>query len=209
MRIVAIVAMTGAILLSSGCASIVDGNTQSVSFSSNPDSAIVTLNGAQIGKTPVTVPLKRQGGAQTIKFSKDGFKDYEMPLTTTLNPWFLGNIITGGLLGSTTDGLSGAAFQYAPGQYMVTLQPDDVTPLPGGASLNESQKIVNFIVMGYAQIVAELTSTPGQYTRSLLEMASVPQENRPEMIKKLKALSGLYGVIPEFAERSTEILLKK
>lgn len=209
MRIIAIAAMAGAILLSTGCASIVDGSTQSVSFASNPDSATVTLNGAQIGKTPVTVPLKRQGSAQTIKFSKEGFKDHEVPLTTTLNPWFLGNLITGGLLGSTTDGLSGAAFQYAPGQYMVTLQPDGVTPLPGGVSLNDSQKIVNFIVMGYPRIVAEVTTTPGQYTKSLLEMASIPEENRPEMIRKLKALSELYDVIPEFAEKSAEILLRK
>jgi hypothetical protein len=40
-------------------------------------------------------------------------------------------------------------------------------------------------------------------------MASIPQENRAEMIKKLKALSELYSVIPEFAEKSAEMLLKK
>lgn len=142
-------AVLGITLLSSGCASIVDGNTQSVSFASNPDSATVFLNGAPVGKTPVTIPLKRRAGAQTLKFTKEGYKDLEMPLTSTLNPWFLGNIVTGGLLGSTTDGLSGAAFAYAPNQYMATLQPDGVTPLPGGLSLNDSQKLVNFIVMGY------------------------------------------------------------
>ena len=209
MRLSAVIAVMGIGFLATGCASIIDGNTQSISFAPNPDSATVTLNGAPIGKTPVTVPIKRQAGAQTLKFSKEGFKDHEVPLTTTLNPWFLGNLVTGGLLGSTTDGLSGAAFKYAPGQYMVTLQPDESTPLPGGMSFNDSQKIVNFIVMGYAKIVGELTTTPGQYTTSLLEMAAIPQEKRPEMIKKLKALSELYDVIPEFAEKSAELLQKK
>lgn len=207
MRIVAIAVITGAILLSTGCASIVDGRSQSVSFASNPSDAIVTLNGVQLGKTPVTVVLPRKSGSQSLKFSKEGFDDSEIQATTTMNPWFLGNIIFGGLYGSTTDGLSGAAYQYSPGSYMVTLQSSDTTPLPGNVSLSDKQKIVNFIIMGYPRIVSELVSTPGEYTNSLFEMASISAEKRPDALKKMRALSDLYNVIPEFAEKSSEILL--
>lgn len=198
-----------AVLVLQGCATIIDGKQQTVSFSSNPDGATVTLNGMQIGKTPTTIPIPRRSGVQVLKFSKEGFKDSEIPINAEINNWFWGNILLGGLYGSTTDGFTGAAYEYKPGSFMVTLQPLTGSGMPAPMSLNENQKVVNFIVMSYNQLMAELNGKSGQYLASLFEIAVIPDAEREEARKKLKALADVYSVIPEYAEKSAEILIKK
>jgi len=42
----------------SGCASIMHGTHQDLTFQSNPDNATVTVGGRVIGKTPITTSLK-------------------------------------------------------------------------------------------------------------------------------------------------------
>ena len=96
-----------------GCASIVDGSSQVVSFNSNPNSARVVVDGAEIGTTPLSTQIKRSNDT-VVMFRKDGYADQTITLQTKLNPWFWGNIIFGGFLGSTTDGISGAVREYAP-----------------------------------------------------------------------------------------------
>lgn len=192
-----------------GCASIVDGNSQSVSFASNPEGATVYLNGAAIGKTPVSVTAKRKGGSQPVRFTKEGHQDIEIQLISTINPWFFGNIVTGGLLGSSTDGLSGAAFKYEPGNYMVTLPPMANTAQGEMGFLTEKQKVVNFIVAGYNGIVKELSTQSGQYLSSLLMLTNVEEAQRPDVTRRLKALSDAYPNIPEFAEKAADLLLAK
>ena len=90
-----------------GCASIISGKSQEVSFDSQPDGVTVDVNGKVLGKTPFTVTIARKSD-QSITFTKDGYKPTTMRLETSINGWFWGNIVIGGLLGSTTDGLSGA-----------------------------------------------------------------------------------------------------
>lgn len=209
MKRLLLILVSAGIMLSTGCASIIDGKSQTVSFASNPDGATVSLNGNQIGKTPVSVVLERKSGSQPLKFSKEGFKDSEVQLTSGMNTWVLGNLISGGLLGSTTDGLSGAAFQYSPGSYMVTLQPAEGVSLPGNLSTTDKQKLVNFIVAGYSHITVELVSGTGPYLSSLMEMAVIPAQGRPEAEKKVKALASVYTAIPDFADKTADLLLKK
>src|SRR4051812_30536890 len=95
------------VLVATGCASIVDGSSQVVSFNSNPNSARVLVNGTEIGRTPLSTQIKRSGDT-VVLFRKDGYADQTISLQTKLNPWFWGNILCGGTIGSTTDGLSGA-----------------------------------------------------------------------------------------------------
>ena len=44
------------------------------------------------------------------------------------NPWFWGNILFGGVFGSTTDGLSGSVHEYSPSQFFITLVPMTGSP---------------------------------------------------------------------------------
>jgi hypothetical protein len=149
--------------------------------------------------------LKKESG-QSLIFSKDGYKPVTMRLDTTLDPWFWGDIICGGIYGSTTDGLSGAVHEYSPSQYMVTLQPDGSTAFEGTTSLTEKQKIKDFIVVGYRDIIVDLQKGSGQYLASLLDLLNLPPNQRDETIKRIRALSQAYPNIVEFADHVSELL---
>lgn len=160
------------------------------------------LGESALGKTPVTVTIKKKSG-QRIKFEKPGFKPQEMPLETGMDSWFLGNIILGGLLGSTTDGLSGAVHEYKPNHYFVTLEPDNKNSLPADTTRNK-MKVKEFIVMAYINISKDMAAGSGEYYDSLLNLLSVPKEKSEEALKKLRSLSDLYPDVPIFADRVIE-----
>src|SRR3989338_382530 len=104
MRWVRLEILLFALVALAGCASIISGRTQEVSFASNPEGVTVTVNGRILGKTPLTINLQRKS-EQSLVFSKDGYKTLSMQFETSINGWFWGNILLGGLIGSTTDGI--------------------------------------------------------------------------------------------------------
>lgn len=162
-----------------GCATIVSGTTQEVSFQSSPDEATVKVDGKPIGKTPLTVQLDKEKG-QTLAFEKDGYKTVTMRLSTSLEPWFWGNIVTGGLLGSTTDGVSGAVNKYSPDQYFVTLTPiedqDDV--------LSQIEEVKRYIVVNFEelhQVAVTNSYKDNDVFLSLVELLEVDSANNDEV----------------------------
>ncbi len=193
--------------LTAGCASIMSGSNQEVTFNSSPDGATVAIDGRVIGKTPITTMLKKKSG-QTLTFSKNDYMPLTMQLETQIDGWFWGNIVIGGLFGSTTDGLSGAVNEYSPNQYMVTLQPSGSTSLERNTSLSSDQKIKNFIIVGYNNIMTDLSQGKGNYLASLFDLLHIPSNKRAKAVKKLKALSEVYTSIPEFADHVIKIYSK-
>ena len=108
-----------------GCASIVDGGRKTVSIKSQPSEAKVTVydkKGAEVvvGQTPALFPLKRSGGFfMTAKYriviEKQGYKTAEVEVKSTINGWYFGNIIFGGLLGLLIiDPATGAMWTLSP-----------------------------------------------------------------------------------------------
>jgi len=104
----------------SGCASIVKGSKQVVTIESNVRGAEVKVNGELVGTTPFTGPIKR-GSDTTVLLSKTGYASKTLTLSTSVEPVFWGNIIFGGVFGSTTDMSTGSMYQYAPATYNVDL----------------------------------------------------------------------------------------
>ena len=104
-----------------GCATIVVGDTQLLTVDSVPTGAEVYIDGVLRCVTPMSASVKRKKDA-TLTLKKEGYIDRVMPMATTMNMTFLGNIVTGGVFGTTTDSATGAINKYEPGQYMVTLQ---------------------------------------------------------------------------------------
>jgi len=184
----------------SGCASIVSGSKQELSFQSTPDGASVTVNGRIIGKTPITTQLDKKAD-QTVVFSKDGYKPVTMQLTTSLDPWFWGNIVLGGLIGSTVDGLSGAVHQYAPSQYFVTLDKENVSQLEAPMSRAQDSKVKDFIVARYRSIVADVHKGGGENSDALMSMLNVPKEKKDDALRKVRALSDAFTDAPQFADQ--------
>jgi hypothetical protein len=195
------------LLGATGCASIISGTTQEVSFHSNPEGATVTVDGKTLGSTPLAFPLKKSKYREVV-FQKDGYKTLTLPMESRLNGWFWGNILFGGLVGSTTDGISGAANEYSPGQFMVSLEPSNASPIERETVKSDEQKAREFIIIAYGNLVPELASGQGEYLRSLMDVLKIPAERRPEAIKKLKALSDVYSDIPDFADHAVELYMK-
>lgn len=183
----------------SACASIVSGSHEEVTFNSNPDDAIVRVNGRTIGKTPITSSLKKKAD-QTLVFEKEGYKPLTMQLETHMDPWFWGNIVLGGLIGSTTDGLSGAVHEYSPNQYMVTLQPVGTGPLETNTAISTRQISKDYIVANYKQIIEDLQKGSGEYLTSLLSLLNVPSDQQDSATKRIRALSEAYPNVIEFSD---------
>ena len=190
-----------------GCATLISGTHQEMSFTSAPNEATVMVEGRVLGKTPITVSMAKDSG-KSVVFQKDGFKDATLPMPSGLDNWFWGNILLGGLIGSTVDAASGAVHQYEQSSYMATLEPAGTTPIEGKVVMPEKQKAKEFIVVAYPQIMKDLGARSGQYLDSLYEMLKVPPEQRTEAAKKIEALASVYPTIPEFADRVIELYLK-
>ncbi|MFC1589508.1 PEGA domain-containing protein [Pseudomonadota bacterium] len=109
---------TGVIALASGCASVISGTTQSVTIDSNPQGAEVSIDGAYIGATPITLKLAKNK-KDTVSIKKEGYKSVSRDLTKTFDPVGIINIFWDL---STTDFITGAAMEYEPNSYFFELQ---------------------------------------------------------------------------------------
>jgi hypothetical protein len=149
--------------VTSGCATIVSKGSQTITVTSVPDAAnvsIVNLGGDAVhsGMTPMTVTLKKGRGyfkpeTYTVRFSKEGFQPREITVRGQVNGWYFGNIIFGGLIGLlAVDPATGA---------MYTLTPKAV-----GATLAS----------------ANVTQVEGQQTLTVVMLADVPLEYRDQLI---------------------------
>lgn len=115
MKKIAVIFLASAVL--SGCASIIEGKSQNINITTSNgqtvDATVYTKAGIQEVKLPHHFAVQKDSQDITINV-KEGRCNKE---TTTvaksrLEPWFWGNILTGGVFGSTTDSLTGAMWQY-------------------------------------------------------------------------------------------------
>lgn len=101
----------------SGCASIFSGSSQTVNIATSDGSTveanIVSKSGVQQVTLPSVVSVKRakEDICVNIKESEKNRKSTQM-VASNLNLWFFGNFIFGGLLGSSTDAITGAMWEY-------------------------------------------------------------------------------------------------
>ena len=177
-HIVAILALCAAF---TGCASIVSGTSQVVSINSNVQGATVSINGNQVGSTPFTSSIPR-GKDTTVTVSKKGYTSQTIVLSTKLETIFWGNIIFGGLIGSTTDFATGACWEYSPGSYYINLNP--------GVSATEFQKdseLKCYAMTHAAAIRAELAAGSGEHIDALYSAFFAAQTSRDAFLKDARA----------------------
>jgi hypothetical protein len=130
-----------AILFSSftliSCASIISGGSQKLTFNSDPQGAkvqVINKNGklVKIANTPFTAKLKRgsdffTGEDYTVKYTLENYQPYETNISTSLNGWYVGNFIFGGLLGFLIiDPLTGAMWKIDSEEVNVILKKEVV-----------------------------------------------------------------------------------
>lgn len=190
-----------------GCASIVGGTTQEMTFQSSPEEALVTVSGRPMGKTPVTVQLDKKE-AQSLVFSKNGYKPVTKDLTTTLEPWFWGNILLGGVYGTTTDLASGAIHKYSPNQYFVTLQPEGASPMESATLKNQRDKAREFIVGRYTNLIDDIDKGGGEDLSTLISLLNIEKDHQADALRKIDDLSQNYPDAPTFADFVIALYLK-
>jgi len=111
-KLAAVVSVLAAFAFLTGCASIIHGSRQRITFDSEPSGAAVTVrddSGSVIVsgmETPYTAKLHRGSGFfssayYTVKFEKAGYRTATMNISSNLSiGWYLiGNYFIGGLLG--------------------------------------------------------------------------------------------------------------
>ena len=105
------------ITLLSGCASITNGTTQSLSVTTTPvqhaQCSLVNKSGIwYVNDTPGSVTVHRNGAALKVTCQKPGYKLASYDIPSNMAPNVAGNIILGGVIGAGADIIDGAAFNY-------------------------------------------------------------------------------------------------
>lgn len=104
-------------LLISGCATIINGSSETVTFDSSPSGSDVYIGGALMGRTPVAITL-RKNKKDTVMFKLDGHKTVIRDLNKSFDNVDLLNIFWDL---STTDFITGATMEYDPKNYYIEL----------------------------------------------------------------------------------------
>ena len=132
--------MTG-LFLFSGCASIVSKSAYDIFISSSPSNANITITnkkGYEVysGNTPVVVQLKAGSGFFTsaeyqIKFSTPGYDEKIIPVNFSIDGWYFGNILFGGLIGMLiVDPATGAMWKIDTEYLNITLNQSTSSLMP-------------------------------------------------------------------------------
>src|ERR1700733_4201085 len=133
MKLMSMVALAAAGIALSGCASIVEGTSQSVAVTSTPvDGARCTLTNSQ-GTWYVTTPGNANVHKTTtdlnVVCTKDGYQDASLVVPPHFNGATLGNVIAGGVIGIGIDAATGANFNY-PENISVPMTPIGASAAP-------------------------------------------------------------------------------
>jgi len=109
MKALILMSAASLIMLFSGCASIVSKKSYVVNIQSAPPGAeviIIDRNSQEVfrGQTPTTVNLNASAGFfkkayYTLKFKKEGYGESARPLEASIDGWYWGNVLIGGLIG--------------------------------------------------------------------------------------------------------------
>ncbi len=69
-------------------------------------------------------------------------------------------------------------------------------------------EVKEYVILSYNQILADLGKGEGEYLESLLQLLEIESEQRDEAIDKIRKLSEVYTVIPEFADSTIDLYAK-
>lgn len=110
-------ALSAAIILGQGCATVTRGTSQNFGVTSEPNTAQVKFSTGMTCETPCNLKLKRnQGFSGTI--SKEGHKPAGFTVESKVSggggAGFAGNILVGGVIGMGVDAASGAMKDLKP-----------------------------------------------------------------------------------------------
>ncbi|MEY2838836.1 MAG: hypothetical protein RJB60_1135 [Pseudomonadota bacterium] len=112
MRKMAAYALMASVVAMSGCASLLNDPTQQINVSASNGKAVqATVDGRSV-MTPSVMIVKRAQASKVMTVNATGCAD-KTALDSKVDPKFFGNILTGGLIGSSTDYSTERMWKYA------------------------------------------------------------------------------------------------
>lgn len=110
-------------ILITSCAGVFKGTEQTLTFTSEPSGAEVMLDGQSLGVTPLSVKVKKNK-YDTVMLKLAGYKTVTRPLEKSYDAVALVNVFWDS---STTDLITGAAYEYSPNTYYFKLETEAKT----------------------------------------------------------------------------------
>lgn len=114
--------MLAALVITSGCATVVKGTTQNIPISSDPAGADILIDGLFVGTTPTSIDVKRKRD-HLVVIQKTDYVPESVALVKNIGGAVWGNIITGGPIGWGVDAVSGSQNNLYPSTISVKLEP--------------------------------------------------------------------------------------
>ena len=199
------------VMVSSGCATILDGSSQPVNIDSSPHGARIYVNGVEVGTTPLSMLMKRSKSTMILA-KKNGYEDQQLALQTKINNTFWVNILTGGPLGSTTDYASDAMIEYSPNMYHITLNPIPLLQSHEGGfavergartrmeheSIRTERQVRNYILRYHAYLTTDISRGQGEYLSSLHTMLHLSESI--ETLSRFRSIAARHQEALSFAE---------
>lgn len=186
-------------MLALGCATLFVGEQQSLTFDSEPAGAQIIINGVPMGVTPANITVqKRNYENATVVFKKEGYTDQQAAFHTKVTGWFWGNILIGGLLGSSIDSLTGSMLEYDPDKFFVTLPPEKAST-GEMARLEYQSKVRKYILLSHEHLVSDLAKGSGEHLSSLCVLLGVTEPGQEAAIRELRTLASISETVPAFA----------
>ena len=117
-----IILFTFLLFLLSSCATIFTGTTETIQFDSNVKGATVEMDGVEVGKTPMTMKVKKSfNGVMSV--SADGYETKRFELQKSFNSIAILNLF--GILQWGIDLATGAINKFDRKGYDITLEKED------------------------------------------------------------------------------------
>ena len=171
-------AVSLALILASGCATIVKGTTQQIPITSDPLAADIVVDGNLVGQTPTSVSLKRKND-HLLTIQKTGYQPKAVAVVRNVGGAVWGNIVAGGLIGWGVDAVSGAQFNLVPVTVSVKLEPQGAA-VPATSSDDSSVFVAKLKALD--QLHDSKAMSDAEYGKARLELFKryMPEALPPE-----------------------------
>lgn len=168
------------LFLLTACGTLFSGSTQTISIDANVKEVFIFDNGKQVCATPCIYRLPRKHGEKTLIAKKEGYGDNRLLLGSSVNPIALLDIFS--TYGFTTDGITGAIWEYAPNNFYVNMMLDE----KNRRRLEMKQReIRRYILKNYDALKIEVSSRKSniETLRALSHLTNMDIENLKLIIK--------------------------
>jgi hypothetical protein len=166
-RMLLVSPLASALIQLSGCATILSGTTDTLTFDANVPNVRLTVEGEDKGVLPQTVTVSRHfinGRSFLVKFEAPGYETQEFQLKREFN-WVAVLDITSVLTSGGIDLMTGALMKFTPTDYHVQMVKRGKNPR--SSDLERSRRLWLYALTNYGGVQMDLIHGGGEYLDSL------------------------------------------